>query len=255
MIQPDLDCGRRFIAANPPEGKILMCAVTGSHMYGFPSGDSDIDLKGIHLAPTEKLLGFNQPSDTFDKLEVFDGTECDYTSHEAGKALKLLLRGNGNILERLLSTYQLYEGDLLAEMAELARNSISKRFAPHYRGYFVGMQREHKQSEAPTAKKLLYSFRVALTGIHLLQTGELDADLNTLAFKYGFDDIPTLIKRKTDGDEKAILTPEEDGLYRRHWPLLEQQLIEALSSSSLPEEPQNMAECEAWLVGMRKKAL
>ena len=108
---------------------------------------------------------------------MFDGLECDYTSHEARKALSLLLRGNGNMLERILSPFQLYETPELDALQALARGAISKRFADHYRGFFKGMCREHERSEEPHAKTLLYAYRVALTGIHLLRTGELIGDV------------------------------------------------------------------------------
>ena len=104
-LLPDMDLGRRFLAAQPPPGRVLLCAVTGSHHYGFPSPDSDLDLKGIHLAPTEPLLGLSPVVETHDRLLVFEGTECDLTTHEAQKALLLLLRGNGNICSsRMMAT-------------------------------------------------------------------------------------------------------------------------------------------------------
>ncbi|MDH5673717.1 MAG: nucleotidyltransferase domain-containing protein, partial [Myxococcales bacterium] len=78
-LEPDLEHGRRFITHNTPAGRVIQCGVTGSHFYGFPSPDSDLDLKGIHVAPTESVLGLEQPPETFDRLEVFDGLECDYT--------------------------------------------------------------------------------------------------------------------------------------------------------------------------------
>ena len=100
MLEPDLDLGRRFLAEHPPPGRVLLCEVTGSHHYGFPSPDSDIDLKGVHVAPTRSLLGLSTPRDAHDRLLVFEGTECDLTSNEVGQVLRLVLRGNGNALER-----------------------------------------------------------------------------------------------------------------------------------------------------------
>jgi len=42
---PDLSRARRFVAAHPPPGDPIVVAVTGAHLYGFPSPDSDVDLK------------------------------------------------------------------------------------------------------------------------------------------------------------------------------------------------------------------
>lgn len=77
MLTPDLALARRFLAAHPPPGRMLLCGVTGSHFYGFPSPDSDLDLKAIHLAPTEAVLGLGAPPETFDVLTDFEGIECD----------------------------------------------------------------------------------------------------------------------------------------------------------------------------------
>jgi predicted nucleotidyltransferase len=254
MLEPDLIRGRRFIAANSPPGTILLCGVTGSHFYGFPSPDSDLDLKGIHLAPTDALFGLDAPAETFDRLEVFEGLECDYTSHEARKALALLLRGNGNMLERILSPIQLYPAAALNELQALARGAISKRFVDHYRGFFKGMCREHERSEEPEAKTLLYAYRVALTGIHLLRTGELIGDVAVTGPLYGCDSVLELAARKRQGAEHLVITPEEDARHRARWGELETALESALAASRLPDEAPNAADCNTWLIAARQKA-
>jgi predicted nucleotidyltransferase len=255
VLDPDLECGRRFIAANSPPGKILLCGVTGSHFYGFPSPDSDLDLKGIHLAPTAAVLGLESPAETFDRLEAFEGLECDYTSHEARKALSLLLRGNGNMLERILSPFQLYPTPELAALQSLARGAISKRFADHYRGFFKGMCREHERADEPRAKTLLYAYRVALTGVHLLRTGELIADIAITAPLYGCDSVAELARLKRDGAEYLTVSPEEDARHRRRWQELEGLLADALDTSPLPEEPTNAQDCDAWLIAARRAGI
>ena len=248
---PDLELGRRFIAQSPVPGAVLQCGVTGSHDYGFSSPDSDLDLKGLFIAPTRRLLGLGRPPETFDRLIDFEGVECDLTLTEIGKGLQLLVNGNGNLLERLLSSFQLYPGEPLEQLQELARGAVSRRCARHYQGFFRGMCREHERAEQPRAKTLLYAYRVALTGIHLLRTGELIADLRTLAPKLGYPDALALIHLKVLGAEKGAVTPEVDARHRAAWPALEADLQAALERSPLPEEAANEAACEAWLVDLR----
>ena len=48
MLTPDLDLAHEFVAANPPHGRLLLCAVSGAHMYGFPSADSDLDRRSAN---------------------------------------------------------------------------------------------------------------------------------------------------------------------------------------------------------------
>jgi len=255
MLTPDLELGRRFLAAHPPPGEILACGITGAHLYGFPSPDSDLDLKGVHLAPTAAFLGLGRPPESFDRLLAFAGVECDYTSHEAGKALGLLLRGNGNLLERLCSPLQLYPTEAAAQLAALARGAASRRFARHYRGFFRRTCLAHRNETVPCVKTMLYAYRVALTGVHLLRTGELVADLGALAPQYGFSGALGLMDRKRAGAEKIALAAEEDAEHRSRWPALEKVLLEAEQASPLPEEPSNRDACEAWLVALRRGRL
>jgi hypothetical protein len=251
----ELDRARRFVAAHPPPGAIVVCGVTGSHYYGFPSRDSDVDLKGIHLAPARALLGLRQPAQTHDVLRVFEEVEHDLTTNEAGQALGLLLRGNGNMLERILSPIQLVEGSDLDELRELARGAVAKVFSKHYRGYFAGMVREHAASEVPRAKTLLYAYRVALTGVHLLLTGEVRGDVRANAAEHGVRGIDELVLAKREGAEKGALDPALDAEHRGKLGELEQALDRALERSSLPDLPPNADAIDAWLVARRLREL
>jgi len=252
---PDLEHGRRFIFTCAVPGDVLQCGVTGSHAYGFSSPDSDLDLKGIFIAPTRALLGLKRPNDAVERLTVFDGLECDLSLHEVGRALSLLLAGNGNMIERLLTPFQLYESPEIEDLQALARAAVSRRFVRHYQGFFRGCCREHERQPAPRAKTLLYAYRVALTGVHLLRTGEVEADLRRLAPRYGYDDALALIRIKVEGAEKGAVSQEIDALHRAAWPRLEADLQAALEHSPLPEDPPNEAACEAWLVELRRRRL
>ncbi len=254
-LNPDMDLGRRFLSARPPPGRVLLCAVTGSHYYGFPSPDSDLDLKGIHLAPADLFLGLSAAPETHDKLEVFEGTECDLTTHEAQKALLLLLRGNGNMLERIFSPLQLIESRELEELRVLARGSLSRRFFWHYQGFFRGICREHEAKGKRRGKSLLYAYRVALTGAHLLRTGEVVGSLLEIAEAYGFPEALALAEAKRAGAEKGSLPPEEDERHRAAWPRLMELLEKAREASPLPEDPPNTADLSAWLAETRKREL
>lgn len=253
MHAPDIATGRRFLALHPSPGRVILCAVTGSHLYGFPSPDSDLDLKGIHAAPIDALLGLQPPEESFDRLEVFDGVECDLTTHELRQALALLLKGNGNLIERIFSPFQLIESPLVEELRGLARRTFSRACFGHYSGYFRGVCREHERAPAPTAKGMLYIFRVALSGIHLLSTGEPEADLRVLGPRYGYPELAELIERKTSQKEKALLSPEEDARYRASWPNLLTRLERARDQSPLPMEASNRAEVNEWLVSFRRR--
>lgn len=251
MLKPDFAKALRFIEAHHPPGTLLQCGVTGSHFYGFPSEDSDVDMKGIHLAPTSEVLGLDKPQESFDRLVVFEDTEHDFTTHELARALSLLLGGNGNVLERLLTPLQLVESEDVDALRELARGAISRRFIGHYRGFFKGCRREHGNRKQ--AKSLLYSYRVALTGAHLMKTGELVGDLLRLAPEHGFESVLELVEIKRGGREKEVLDPNVDEKHRERWDELDAYMSAQLEASKLPEDPQNREEMNTWVIERRTR--
>jgi predicted nucleotidyltransferase len=253
--EPDLGVARRFVEDSEIPGRLVLGGITGSHHYGFPSPDSDLDIKTIHLAPTASLLGLTSPAEAYERLEVFEGIECDLTSNEARQALHLLLRGNGNMLERILCPYQLVQTPEVEALQALARGAISKRFYGHYAGFFRAMCKDFENAERPTAKQVLYAYRVAATGIHLLTSGNLEADLSVLAEECGIPEALPLIEVKRQTAEQVALDPSDARGHRTSLERLGNALEGALEASELPEEPPNRDACDNWLVEARKAEL
>lgn len=249
-MTPDLAVARRFLAAQGPPGALAV-GVTGAHYYGFPSPDSDLDLKGVHVAPTREIVSLRPPPSAIDSLGLFEGIEIDFTSHELATALGLLLKGNGNIIERILSPFQILDSGPATQLRALARGAASRKFIHHYRGFFGRTCQDWRTAEQPTVKGLLYAYRAALTGIHLLRTGECVGDVTRLAPLYGFEKVPGLVARKAAGHEHGAIaaTAEFDSDLDR----LELLLQEAYSTSPLPPEATNVTAVDAFLVRMRKE--
>jgi len=230
----------------------LVVHLSGAHAYGFPSPDSDLDLKAIHIARTSELLGLSPPAQTFDRAEIIDGVEIDYTSNELAHALSGILAGNGNFIERVLGRTAPLASPLLGELAPIVKRSLSKRIYKHYRGF--AMNQLAFLEKEPTVKKLLYVFRTASTGIHALETGEVDADLARLAGPLGLADVPALIERKRAG-ERTALEPREIDLFRAEITRLFARLDTARDRTTLPDEPPNVDDVKAWLLHVRRARL
>lgn len=252
--KPNIETALRFLDNFGPQ-KPLLCAITGSHIYGFASGNSDLDIKGIHQVQTSQILGLNSNNETIDKIVEFEQIECDLTSNEISQALRLLINGNGNMLERIFSPIQLINSPEYEKIKQLAQGALSKKFLRHYIGFFKGCCRDHERAKQHYAKSMLYSYRVALTGVHLLMNQSVECDLNILAEIYGFEEIKYLIELKTNTIEKAILDEDTDQLFREKWRDLSKLLYLAEENSSLPEFSTNQAECNDWLISIRKDNL
>ena len=82
---------------------LLFATISGAHLYGFPSPDSDYDLRGVHVLPAEEVLGLNEPRETIEVSRVTEGLELDLVTHDAKKFFTLMLKKNGYVLEQLFS--------------------------------------------------------------------------------------------------------------------------------------------------------
>src|SRR5262249_34524172 len=69
----------------------LFVTVSGAHLYGFPSPDSDIDLRGCHQLPLAEVVGLDRARETFESSGLHQGIEVDLVSYDVGKYLRLLV--------------------------------------------------------------------------------------------------------------------------------------------------------------------
>src|SRR3712207_5564760 len=84
---------------------LILATVSGAHLYGFPSADSDYDLRGAHVLPLGEFVGLDTPNEeTIQTEEIREGLELDLVTHDAKKFFNLMLRKNGYVLEQLYST-------------------------------------------------------------------------------------------------------------------------------------------------------
>ncbi|CAL9395383.1 nucleotidyltransferase domain-containing protein [Streptomyces sp. enrichment culture] len=173
-LGPDL---RPVIEQQPDP--VLFATVSGAHLYGFPSRDSDVDLRGAHLLPAAALVGLREPEETRSRMWDRDGVEMDLVTHDLRKFVRLMLRRNGYVLEQLLSPLVVHTTETHRELTALAPGVLTGHHAHHYRGFASTQWRLFEKTGE--LKPLLYTFRVLLTGIHLMRAGEVQAHLPTLA--------------------------------------------------------------------------
>src|SRR6516165_4264196 len=159
---------------------LLFATVSGAHLYGFPSPDSDYDLRGVHLLPLEDVVGLTIGQETVEKSGIYDGLEIDLVTHDARKFFGLLLKKNGYVLEQVFSPLVVHTTPEHAELKEIARRCVTRHHAHHYLGFAETQWRLFQKEDPPHVKPLLYVYRVLLTGIHLMWTGEAQANLKLL---------------------------------------------------------------------------
>ena len=231
---------------------LLFATISGAHLYGFPSPDSDFDLRGAHLLPLRDVIGLDEGRETIEISKIEDGLELDLVTRDAKKFFELLLKKNGYVLEQLFSPLVLQTSDAHEELKTIAKNCITRHHSHHYFGFAATQWKLFEKENPRRVKPLLYVFRVLLTGIYLMQTGEGEPNLVTLnenVFKLSY--LPELLERKLSGAEKSLLNEADLDFYRREYERLRAELQTAFEKSSLPENPSGKDALNDLLIHLR----
>jgi uncharacterized protein len=223
----------RIVAKQPYP--LLFATISGAHLYGFPSPDSDFDLRGAHVLPLENIVGLDVRDETVQDSRVIEGLEMDIVSHDAKKFFKLLLKKNGYVLEQLFSPLVVRTTPEHAELKDLARSCITKHHSHHYFGFAETQWKLFLKESPHRAKPLLYVYRVLLNGIHLMRTGEMEANLVTLNQEFQLPYIAELVARKLAGPEKSKLDEADTAFHESEYQRLRVALQAAHDASTLPE--------------------
>ena len=214
---------------------LLFATISGAHLYGFPSPDSDFDLRGVHLLPIEDVIGLKSGQETVEKSRIYNGLEIDLVTHDASKFFGLMLKKNGYVMEQLLSPLVVHTTPEHEELKAIAPACLTRHHAHHYLGFAANQWRLFSKEEPPRVKPLLYVYRVLLTGIHLMRTGEIEANLVRLNETFRLSYLPELIARKIEGTEKGTLDVADMDFHQREYERLLTELESAHGESNLPD--------------------
>src|SRR5262249_28210337 len=127
----------------------------------------------------------------------------------------------------------------LDQLRPLARRCITRHHYHHYRGFLATQRKLLDKQQPKLLKTVLYAYRVLLTGIHLLRTGEEEAHLPRLAEEYQRPFLGELIAQKRE--EKRPAQDLDRGFHDTQLRELETRLDRAFQESSLPEERDRQA--------------
>lgn len=240
----------RKLAAEHPY-PLLFATISGAHLYGFASEDSDYDLRGCHILPAREVLGLHVPRETIERGGVREGVEIDLVTHDAAKFFRMMLKKNGYVLEQLLSPLVVQTSPEHEELVRLAPKCLTKFHSYHYLGFAETQWGLFEKESPPRVKPLLYVYRVLLTGIHLMRAGVVEANLVKLNEEYRLPYIAELVAAKTGGREKGTLEAADLAFHRAEYERLVAKLEEEHVKSKLPEQNSAMDALSALLVRLR----
>ncbi|WP_055109427.1 nucleotidyltransferase domain-containing protein [Paenibacillus ihumii] len=190
--------------------RIIYACESGSRAWGFPSKDSDYDVRFIYVRPVEWYLSI------FAKRDVIErpiSELLDINGWDLKKALNLFRKSNPPLMEWLQSPI-VYMEDYSA--AEQIRALSPLTFSPkscmyHYLHMAEGNYREYLQGEQVKIKKYFYVLRPVLACIWIEKYGTMPpieftalADELLPAGSELKEAVDSLLARKKAGDEMDL---------------------------------------------------
>ena len=212
----------------------VLSVVVGSRAYGLATEASDVDRRGVFVAPTPLFWGFGKPP------THVDGPDAERFSWELERFLGLALDANPTVLECLWSPLvervtEMGE-ELLARRDAFLSRHVHRTFVRYADSQFRKLLGDLRARGEPRWKHVMHLLRLLISGRHVLEHGEPLVDVGChrerlLAVRRG--DMPW--------DEVEA------------WRLvLTQDLDAALAASALPAEP-DRARVEEFLVSVRRR--
>jgi predicted nucleotidyltransferase len=212
------------------------------------------------VLPLEKVVGLEVQEETIEDSFIEEGLpregakatpdlEMDIVSHDVRKFFGLLLRKNGYVLEQLFSPLLVHATPEHEELKSICRTKldrskagppggvITRHHSHHYFGFAETQWKLFLKESPRRVKPLLYVYRVLLTGIHLMRTGEVEANLVTLNEEFRLPYLAALVARKLAGPEKSKLEDADIAFHESEYQRLRGALQAAHDTSPLPELP------------------
>lgn len=215
---------------------ILLAVESGSRAWGFPSPDSDYDIRFLYIRPRNWYLKLQSGRDVVES--PIEG-EIDLNGWDIRKALLLLLKSNAVISEWISSPIR-YRTDhpVIRQLALLADDVLDARaLAHHYASLGRNAAERWLSSDGPVpVKKYFYALRPALA-IRCLRLAPEQRPPMNLQTLMEHADLSESLKNDINGLVAAKARTHELGNTTR-LPALENLIRDELSrAGELPARP------------------
>jgi len=190
--------------------KILLACETGSRAWGFPSPDSDYDVRLIYLHKRDWYLGL---IDQKDSLQIMlENNELDFSGWDLRKCLRLLMKSNAALLERIQSPI-IYQADtaFMKEIMTVAAPCYSRRSTLHH---YLGLAKKNYagicESKQYKLKKFFYALRAATACRWIITKDQMPPiEFQTMLYTLDIDDsiiarIEELVELKSTSSESYL---------------------------------------------------
>lgn len=185
---------------------ILFAVESGSRAWGFPSKDSDYDVRFVYIHQVDWYLSINEKRDV---IEYPISDALDISGWDIRKALQLFAKSNPALLEWIRSPiFYSKNSDLPERLQKISEDDFDpKATMYHYLHMASKNYREFLQEESVKLKKYFYVLRPILACKWLEEKGtlppvEFEKLMNKLALKQNLlAEINDLLIKKKSGVE------------------------------------------------------
>ncbi|WP_276132505.1 nucleotidyltransferase domain-containing protein [Polluticoccus soli] len=188
--------------------KILYACESGSRAWGFPSTDSDYDVRFIYAQPRDKYLSIDEFRDVLD-LPVNE--VLDINGWDIRKALRLFRTSNPPLYEWLQSPIVYRQSSVfMNDIRQLMADYFSPRAGLHHYSSMARNAFSELQSEEVRLKKYFYCLRSLLAALWIVEKNEVPpmtfGALRTLISEPALQElIDLLLEQKEHADEKSTI--------------------------------------------------
>jgi hypothetical protein len=218
-----------------PDTLAYKCVI-GSQAYGLSTEQSDVDYRGVFIAPPELVWSLQGAPD---HLELGENEEVYW---ELSHFCVMGLKANPNILECLHTPLVEYVSEIGQELLDLRQAFVSRLVHTTYNGYvmsqFKKIEQDIRNAGAPKWKHVMHLLRLLLSGTSLVREGTVVVDVtqhreHLLAVRRG----------EVSWDDAEA------------WRLqLQKEFDDALETSPLPELP-DYERVEQFVINIRRRGV
>ena len=154
---------------------VVYRCVTGSQAYGLADEASDVDVRGVFVAPPELLWSLQGAPDYLERDRMAEAY------WELAKFCVLALKANPNVLECLYTPLVQHVSPIGEELLALRAAFLSRLVHQTYNGYvlsqFKKLEQDLRTKGEPKWKHVMHLIRLLLSGIEVLRSGTVSVDV------------------------------------------------------------------------------
>lgn len=188
--------------------RVLLACETGSRAWGFPSPDSDYDVRLLYVHDSSWYATLFEGKDSLEYMSA-DKVQ-DLAGWELRKALRLLWKSNAPLLERLQSpiVYRQNE-ESMDELRTLAHAFYSPVATYHHYSSMCRKLREDLRGDTYSLKRLFYVLRTAACSRWVFEQSHMPP----ISFAQALDGVPMSSSLRERVEELTLLKSEASEKY------------------------------------------